>query len=417
MADRRIVPAPGTPPPPPAKKKKATGTDTNKAPNKTRGKPPNIEPPGMLPGTWHAPAGKGGPIDKAPTAAAAAPVKAAPAPVLTADQRADLLAAGYTNPTEADWTAYQQNQFSTDATNFTQTFGNVNVPGKGNDARTIITDVLNQFGLKGLDKWAWNMITSGASADQLTDELYDQPLFQAQFPGIFDRIKKGLPPVSITEYISLEDSYDQLVTQYGLPRSILTKDFVGNLIGSDVSPAEFTDRIVKGYSAVAQAPASVRQAFAQWFGPKSDGQLAGFFLNPKNNAAVLEKEALMAQVQGAGTNAGVNIGRNRAEQLAQMGDTYQQVASALNSLTKTAGLYQSNQAEGYANRPIRGVVGQTNNLTESNQGVNAALGLSAESEQEVEQRALERQNAFRGGGGAAQQATQGYTGLGTAKPF
>jgi hypothetical protein len=319
--------------------------------------------------------------------------------------------------TYSNWQSYQQDQFSATATGLSQTFGNTIVPGKGTDARTIITDVLNSFGLKGLDNWAWKLVTQGASADQITDELYDQPLFQAQFPGIFQRIKSGLPPVSLAQYISLEDSYDQLTTQYGLPRSVLTKDFVGNLIGSDVSPSEFSDRIVKGYAVVSQAPASVRQAFAQWFGPKSDGQLAGFFLNPKNNAAVLEKEALMAQVQGAGVNAGVNIGRNRAEQLAQMGDTYSQVQSALNKLTTTAGLYNSNQQEGFENRPIRGVVGQAVNLTESNQGVNAALGLSAASEQEVEQRALERQNAFRGGGGAAQQPTSGYTGLGSSKPF
>jgi hypothetical protein len=351
-----------------------------------------------------------------------APVKKAATPVLTSAEATALANAGLPQ-NEAEWQSYQQRQYSTAATDFSMNFGNISTPAAGGgtqrDARTVIADALKEFGLGGLTNWAWGLVTQGAGADQITTELYSQPLFQAQFPGIFDRIKKGLPPVSIAQYISLEDSYDQLVTQYGLPRSVLTKDFVGNLIGSDVAPAEFQDRIVKGYALVNSdsTPASVRQAFAQWFGPKGDGQLAGFFLNPKNNAAVLEKEALMAQVQGAGVNAGVNIGRNRAEQIAGMGDTYQQVASGLNKLTQTAGLYQSNQAEGYSSRAIRGVVGQDYNLTESNQGVNAALGLSAAAEQEVEQRSLERQNQFRGGGGAAQQPTSGYIGLGPAKAF
>ena len=294
----------------------------------------------------------------------------------------------------------------------------LNVPagvGGQQNAQAIIANVLRGFGLEALDKWAWGLITQGAGVDQITDELYQQPLFKARFPGIVLRQKLGLPPISMADYITLEDSYDQLVSQYGLPRSILTTDFVGNLIGQDVSATEFEDRIVKGYQVVSQAPASVQQTFAQWFGPKGAGQLAAYFLNPKSASDVLEKEALMAQVQGAGINAGVNIGKNRASQLASMGDTYTQVASALNKLTTTAGLYKANQAEGFQNQPIRGVVGQATSLSESNQGVNAALGLSAADEQEVEQRALERQNAFRGGGGAAQQTTQGYAGLGSAK--
>lgn len=283
------------------------------------------------------------------------------------------------------------------------------------DARSIITNILRSYGLQSLDKWAWSLITQNASIDQITTELYQQPLFKQRFPGIIYRQEHGLPPISITSYIALEDSYEQLVTQYGLPRSILTPAFMGNLVGQDVSPSEFNDRIVKGYSFVQQAPASVQQTFAQWFGVKGMGQLAHYFLDPKNNAAVLEHEAMMAQVQGAGVNAGVNIGRNRAAQLAEMGDTYQQVQSALGGLTKTAGLFQANQAEGAMSAGIRGVVGQAAHLTESNQGVSAALGLSATAEQEVQQRANERQASFKGGGGAAQQGQQGYIGLGSAK--
>ena len=289
-------------------------------------------------------------------------------------------------------------------------------PGQ-TDARAIIQKILRSFGLGELNNWAWKLITQGAGVDQITAELYQQPLFKLKFPGIIMRQELGLPPISMASYVALEDQYHQLTTQSGLPASVLTTEFMGKLIGNDVSASEFSDRIVKGFATVAQAPASVQQTFASWFGAKGPAQLAAYFLNPKTGADVLEHEAMMAQVQGAGVNAGVNIGRNRASQLAAMGDTYSQVAGALTKLTTTAGLYQANQQEGAQNRPIRGVTGQAANLTESNQGVDATLGLSAAAEQEVEQRALERQNAFRGGGGAAQQGQQGYTGLGAAKAF
>ena len=286
------------------------------------------------------------------------------------------------------------------------------------DARSIITNLLRGFGLQTLDKWAWQLVTKGATADMITDELYQQPLFKARFPGIFIRQEKGLPAISPADYVTLEDDFYNLIHQYGLPASVLTPSFIGEqLIGNDVSPSEIQDRIVKGYAMVADAPASVQQTFKQWFGAAGTGQLAGFFLNPKNNADTLMKEAQMANIQGAGINAGVNIGKNRATQLAAMGDTYAQISSQLNKLTQTAGLYQANQQEGFENRPVRGATGQAYHLTESNQGVNAALGLSAAAEQEVEQRGLERLNAFRGGGGAAQTPTQGYIGLGAAKAF
>lgn len=337
---------------------------------------------------------------------------------LTKAEYETMQEAGFTGAqiNKDSYAAYTTDQFSAGMTGQAVNFSNVNT-ASGRDARTIISDVLKAYGLQGLTGWAWNIITSGGGADEITDTIQQQPLFKAQFPGIALREKMGLPPISMADYISLEDTYDQLVSQYGLPRSVLTKDFVGELIGNDVSASEMQDRITKGYAAVEQAPAAVQQAFSQWFGAKGNGQLAAYFLNPKNASDVLEQEALQANVQGAGTNAGVDIGRNRAAQLAAMGDSYAQVQSALNKLTTTSGLYQSNQAEGFSNTPIPGVRGQAADLTASNQGVGAALGISAEDEQEVEQRGLERQNAFRGGGGAAQQATQGYAGLGTAKPF
>lgn len=361
--------------------------------------------------TREAAAGAGGLANMTPTQEA----EAARAAGLTPQEYQVLRAAGL-NTTKSSWDAYQADQYSADTQDQTVNFSNVNT-ASGRDARTIIEDVLKNYGLQGLTNWAWGIITNGGGADEITDTIQDQPLFQAQFPGIIQREKLGLPPISMSDYISLEDSYDQLVTQYGLPRSVLTKDFVGNLIGQDVSVNELSDRITKGFAAVQAAPASVQQVFAQWFGPRGNAQLASYFLNPKNASDVLEKEAMMANVQGAGISAGVNIGQNRAAQIAQMGDTYSQVQQALNKVTTQAGLYQSNQAEGFANATVRGARGQANILTASNQGVNAALGLSAEDEQEVEQRELERQNAFKGGGGAAEQATQGYTGLGSTKAF
>lgn len=286
------------------------------------------------------------------------------------------------------------------------------------DAQGAIDTVLKQYGLSSLSKWAWQMIVEGNSAQQIAIELYQQPAFEKRFPGIFLRMKLGFPPIDPTTYIAAEDAMLQLTEEYGLPRSILTPEFMGQVIGHDVSTSEFTDRIQKGFALVENAPPEVRQVFNQWFGHgKGDAQLAAFFLNPDTSAVTLEKEAAAASIQGAGVSVGVNIGKGRAERIAQMGDSYAQVQSALANLQKEQGLFKNSVSEQAADRPVKGVPGLQSQLTESGAGVDSALGLSGAASQAVEQRVLERANAFKGGGGAAQVTTQGYVGLGESKPF
>ena len=53
----------------------------------------------------------------------------------------------------------------------------------GTDARSLITQVLADYGLQSLGDWAWNQITSGASSAQVLLDMYQTPAVRPAVPG------------------------------------------------------------------------------------------------------------------------------------------------------------------------------------------------------------------------------------------
>jgi hypothetical protein len=100
-----------------------------------------------------------------------------------------------------------------------------------------------------------------------------------------------------------------------------------------------------------------------------------------------------------------------------MGQTYASAQTAFKNLTAQAGLFQQTVGEQSSQAPVPGTTNANTPLTESNQGVEAAFGLSANADQQVHQESLERQDEFRGGGGAATTQAEGFSGLSAAKAY
>src|SRR5277367_3437765 len=144
---------------------------------------------------------------------------------------------------------------------------NADTASIGTDASALISQVLADYGLQSLGTWAWQEITSGATSAQVVLDMQQTPQFKQRFPGIAIRLAKGLPAISPADYVSYEDSVDQLVKQYGIPDGIYNSpDAIGEAIGNDVSINEAQERIQKGYAVVATAAPEVRASFASMFG-------------------------------------------------------------------------------------------------------------------------------------------------------
>ena len=85
-------------------------------------------------------------------------------------------------------------------------------------------------------------------------------LFRSQrFAANQERIKNGLSALTPAQYIGLEDQYQNIMRNYGLPTSYYAKDSMGTqpgmnkLIANDVSSTELEDRIMTAVNRVKNA--------------------------------------------------------------------------------------------------------------------------------------------------------------------
>lgn len=272
-------------------------------------------------------------------------------------------------------------------------------------ARSIISSLLDQFGLKSLADWAWKTYTGAGGGDvglQLIQaELPDTAEFKARFPAIAQRTKAGLPAITPAEYLSYETTLRQAFNAHGLVLPTVGHDFnemIRGLLVNDVSAAEVVnDRIGKAYSRVATAPVEVRQAAERIWGVHGDAALASLFLSPEHSAPELERLSESMSIAGNASRYGINVDAARAGRLADLGAADQ--LDRLSTLVQMAPLFREN-------------VSETTDLTLENQGLAATFNEDATSQQQVTRRLEERKAAF-GGGGGPSDSTKGLGGLGS----
>lgn len=276
------------------------------------------------------------------------------------------------------------------------------------DARAILADYLNKLGLSSETQWAWDQITKSATAPQIEISLRERPAFQTRFAGMIEREKKGLPAISISDYLDYEAKAAQIFRSAGLPETFYDRpeDFAA-LIANDISPSELQDRVINGFVRVSQAPQAVRDKFAEFYGPQGDSALAAYFLDPGKAQPALERQLATAQVAGIGTRYGLNFSQDRAGDIGREkdpNDSIYNVGALETAFQQTLGtrpLFQEN-------------LGENQDLTAENEGVGAALGLDAESASLLQRRLQTRVAEGKGGGGAF-TADRGFTGLGSAQ--
>jgi hypothetical protein len=268
---------------------------------------------------------------------------------------------------------------------------------------TTIQTLLDQYGLGSLASWAWNEITAGASAAQVTLDMQTTPQFQQRFPGIVALQAEGADAISPADYINFEQGVSALVSQYGIPTGVWdTPQGIGQMIANQTSISEVQARIQNGFAVVATAPPEVRASFAQMFGAAGDGALAAYVMDQSNSVPVLEQQVAAAQLQGTAAQSSVAINNQLSMKLAQSGVSVSQMQGAAGGVAAQASLYDATP-------------GEVSAPTEA-QGVQAALGTDALSAEEVAQAQSARASAFKGGGGA-ESDQYGAEGAGRQQPM
>jgi len=198
-------------------------------------------------------------------------------------------------------------------------------------------------------------VTTDLPAEVILANVRASEAYAERFPGMAERKTGGYNPINEAEYLSLEDSYRTLFSNYGVLGLFDTgtnslSAMFGELIGGDVSPTELSARLDEGYAAMADASADVRAAFLEFYGVElDDSTLLAYFLDEDLGLSEMENVVAASTVGGAALKYGLNITRTRAELLAGEGITghmansgFANVARETPQLQKLANLHGYN---------------------------------------------------------------------------
>jgi len=215
---------------------------------------------------------------------------------------------------------------------------------EGQSAYDLLLAEFSQYGLASLVEPLKALIQSGPSSSELTLALRATDAYKKRFAANPERIKKGYAALNEASYLALEDGYQDVMRNYGLPASYYAKDSMGRqagfeiLIGGNVKVPELEERIILGKNQLLEAPAETRQAFTQFFPDITEGDILGYVLNPEKGLSEIKRKVSAAQIGGAflGTKttsgATLTTSLGRAEELARAGvtgTTAKQVATAI----------------------------------------------------------------------------------------
>jgi len=257
--------------------------------------------------------------------------------------------------------------------------------GAARSAYALLLSEFSRYGLEALVTPLQDLIKQGLSGPEFQIALRNTDAYQKRFIANADRIKKGLVSLSPAEYLALEDGYQRLMRNYGLPASYYTKDSLGTqagfnkLIANDVSAVELEDRIVTAQKRVLDAAPEVTTALKQFYPDITNGDILAYTLDPEKGLTEIKRKVTAAEIGGAALSAGLNTSLTDAEYLRRYGVTaetakqgYGVISGGLERGRQLASIYQQpdyNQA--VAEEEVFNLPGQT----ESQQKRKKIIGL------------------------------------------
>jgi hypothetical protein len=198
------------------------------------------------------------------------------------------------------------------------------------------------YGLESLVEPLKGLITSGASPSEFTIKLRESDAYKKRFSANAQRIAKGLRSLSESEYIQLEDQYQDVMRRYGLPDTYYSRGEMGiqegfnKFLEGDVSPVELEDRISTAQKRVLNANPEVAAALKQFYPDISNADILAYTLDPKNAIENIKRKVTAAEIGGAAIQAGLQTGMTRAEELAAAGITKAQAQQGFQTVAEVA---------------------------------------------------------------------------------
>ena len=197
-------------------------------------------------------------------------------------------------------------------------------------AYDLLFEQFSKYGLSSLVEPLKALITDpGVSPSEFTIKLRESEPYKQRFGANTQRIAKGLRSLTEAEYIGLEDQYQNVMRNYGLPDTYYAKGDLGRqpgfekFITGDVSPVELESRIQIAQNRVVKANPEVSAALKQFYPDISSGDILAYVLDPTNALENIKRKVSAAEIGGAAIQQKLTTDVTRAEQLASYGITKQ----------------------------------------------------------------------------------------------
>ena len=214
--------------------------------------------------------------------------------------------------------------------------------GERQSAYDLLYSQFKQYGLEALVEPLKGLVTSGASPSEFTIKLRETDAYKKRFAANASRIQKGLTAISEAEYLGLEDQYQNIMRNYGLPAEYYTRGDMGvqegfnKFIANDVSAAELEDRVMTAQSRVLNANPEVIASLKAFYPDITNGDILAYTLDPTKGLTDIKRKVTAAEIGGAATQAGLGITGTRAGELTAAGITKAQAQQGFQTVAEVA---------------------------------------------------------------------------------
>jgi hypothetical protein len=213
---------------------------------------------------------------------------------------------------------------------------------RGESAYKLLYEEFDRYGLASLVKDVEEFVKDGLSKSELTIKLRGTQTYQKRFAANADRVKNGLAAISEAEYIGLEDQYQNIMRNYGLPESYYARGDFGTqeafqkFIANDVSATELEDRVMTGQERVLNSNPEVLAALKSFYPGITNGDILAYTLDPTNALTEIKRKVTSAEIGGAAMQAGLKTTMTRADELSQAGITKAQAQQGFQTVAEVA---------------------------------------------------------------------------------
>jgi hypothetical protein len=221
------------------------------------------------------------------------------------------------------------------------------------DAYKRLFDQFNALGLGALVEDSKDLLMKATSISQMPEALRNTKAYMTRFSANDARVKAGLTALSPASYIAMEDKYQEVMRQYGLPESYYATGTYGKqegfekLIASDVSNTELEDRLITAQERVIRGAPQIAQALKEFYPEITNGDILAYALDPANAIKNIQRKVTTAEIGGAALQQkGLTTSLARAEELQRMGvdkrsaiEGYSTIGAGLQRGSELASIY------------------------------------------------------------------------------